>query len=73
MSLSLLRNNVEVGNILVLEVSLICVVDSPLLSKTGCLQDTKELGIVYFNMSSRVPSCLKMVVVWINCNHSSSI
>ena len=45
----------------------------PVSGKYCCLQDSKQLCVVYFNMSSKVPKRLRVVVLGVNCNQPSDV
>ena len=45
----------------------------PVSGKYCCLQDSKQLGVVNFNMFSKVPSSLRVGVLGMNCNQTSTI
>ena len=45
----------------------------PVSGKYFCLQDSKQLRVVYFNMSSKVPERLRVGVLGMNCNEPSTV
>ena len=45
----------------------------PVSGKYYCLQNSKQLCVVNFNMFSKVPKSLRVWVLGVNCNQTSTI